>query len=235
MGSTSNPRTSNPLTPELFEFLRDLRGNNSRDWFQAQKSRYEDVVKEAALTFISDFGPHLEAISPHLAADPRPVGGSMFRIYRDTRFSHDKSPYKTHVGIQFRHKAGKDVHAPCFYLHLEPGSVFAGAGIWHPDAAALKKVRDALVEKPARWRKVMADPAFNERFELDGDVLKRPPRGYAADHPLIEDLKRKDFIGVAQLGEEEATSDAFLTAYAETCRRAVPLMRFLCEAVGVPF
>ena len=83
-------------------------------------------------------------------ADPRPSGGSLFRIYRDTRFSKDKSPYKTHAGMYFPVRGGKDVHTPGFYLHLEPGACFAAAGLWHPDAAALAKVREAIVARPAR-------------------------------------------------------------------------------------
>ena len=103
----------------FFRFLEDLKKNNQREWFQANKQRYEDEVRHPAQQFISDFGPQLHKISRHFLADPRASGGSMFRIYRDTRFAKDKSPYKTHVGIQFRHKQGKDVHAPGFYLHLE--------------------------------------------------------------------------------------------------------------------
>ena len=112
--------------PELFDFLRELRENNDRDWFQANKERYEHDVKEPLLGFISDFGPRIAKISPHIRADPRPTGGSLFRIYRDVRFSKNKAPYKVHAAAQFRHKRGKDVHAPGYYLHLEPGQVFAG-------------------------------------------------------------------------------------------------------------
>jgi uncharacterized protein (TIGR02453 family) len=119
------------FTPSLFTFLRELAENNNREWFQDNKSRYEQHVKDPALRLIADFGPRLKKISPHFRADPRAVGGSLFRIHRDTRFSKDKSPYKTHTGIQFRHELGKDAYAPGFYLHLEPGQVFCGVGSWH--------------------------------------------------------------------------------------------------------
>ena len=211
------------FTPALFKFLRDLRENNNRDWFKANKSRYEDQVKDPALRFISDFGDHLRRISPHFNADPRPVGGSLFRIYRDVRFSKDKSPYKTAVGIQFRHKAGKDAHAPGFYLHLEPGEIFAAAGMWHPDSGSLKQIRDALVDDPSRWKRVMAES------------LKRPPRGYDPEHPLIEDLKRKDFICHKKLTQKEATSADFPKRLAAHYRQTAPLVKFLCEAVGVDY
>lgn len=223
------------FSPALFKFLRDLRANNDRDWFQANKERYEDKLRHPAQQFISDFGPRLAKISPHFNADPRPVGGSLFRIYRDVRFSKDKSPYKTHTGIQFRHKAGKDAHAPGFYLHLEPGQVFVGAGIWHPDGASLKKIRDHLVADPAAWKRAVNGKRFRELFELSGASLKRPPRGYDADHPLIEDLKRKDFIAVTRLTQGDVTRPDFIDHFTRLCRAGKPLMRYLCDAVGVPF
>ncbi len=114
------------FSPALFAFLRELKANNSRPWFQANKERYEREVREPMLCFIADFGVEARKISPYIVADPRKAGGSMFRIHRDTRFSKDKSPYKTTVGAQFRHEQGKDVHAPGFYLHLAPGEAFAG-------------------------------------------------------------------------------------------------------------
>ena len=98
--------------PELFDFLRQLKRHNNRDWFAKNKQRYEEAVRDPALMFISSFGPHLRKLSPHFVADPRPTRGSLFRIYRDTRFSADKHPYKTHVGIHFSHASGKDAHAP---------------------------------------------------------------------------------------------------------------------------
>ena len=118
------------FTSESFAFLRELSKNNNREWFAANKKRYEAELRDPALRFISDFGPRLNRIAPRLVADPRPVGGSMFRIYRDTRFAADKTPYKTAVGIRFPHRAASDVHSPGFYLHLEPSEVFVGAGIW---------------------------------------------------------------------------------------------------------
>lgn len=232
------PKTSSSpkaFHPDLFKFLRQLKENNTRDWFHGNKEWYESSVRHPAQQFISDFGPLLARLSSHFNADPRPVGGSLFRIHRDVRFARDKSPYKTSVGIQFRHKQAKDVHAPGFYLHLQPGSVFAGIGIWHPDSASLKKIRDALVTDPRRWKRVIAGKKFSATYELAGDSLKRPPRGYDAEHPLVEDLKRKDFLAVAKLTQKQATSAGFLDEYAALCRAGTPFMKLLCEAVGVPF
>ncbi len=181
------------------------------------------------LVFIADLGPRLKAISPCFLADPRPVGGSMFRIYRDTRFSADKAPYKTHAAAHFPHRdAGKDVHAPGFYLHLEPGSSFAGGGLWRPDAAALKRVRDAIVARPAAWR-----AARRRVGEIEGDRLARVPRGYDADHPLAEDLMLKDFYASVAFTDGEVVAPGFAARCARAFRAVTPLVEFLTRAVGL--
>ncbi|MBN1993933.1 MAG: DUF2461 domain-containing protein [Anaerolineae bacterium] len=223
------------ITPELFTFFRELRENNHRAWFQANKSRYEAQVREPLLQFITDFGLRLAEISPYYVADARRVGGSLFRIYRDIRFAKDKTPYKTAAGIQFRHESGKDVHAPGFYLHLEPDNVFAGAGIWQPDLSTLNQIRDAIVADPAGWRQIMSDEAFQSTYSLEGEILKRPPKGYDPDHPLIEYLKRKDFVAGRPFSETEACAPDFMDRFAEGCRIAAPFTAFLTRAVGLPW
>ncbi|MDE0075271.1 MAG: DUF2461 domain-containing protein [Gammaproteobacteria bacterium] len=223
------------FTPATFDFLTELAANNNRDWFTVNKTRYEGDVKASALRFISDFAPHLARISPRFRADPRANGGSLFRIYRDTRFSRDKSPYKTHTGIHFRHEAAKDAHAPGFYLHLEPGSVFVGCGIWRPGGPALRKIREAIDENPDAWLRASRDEGFRASFELEGDSLIRAPKGFSVEHPLIVDLRRKDFIGVAHLSEEAVSSEGFLETFAGLCRDAAPFQRWLCGALGVGY
>jgi uncharacterized protein (TIGR02453 family) len=209
--------------PGLFSFLRELKKNNNRDWFAENKTRYEEVAKEPMARFIEDFAVKLGKISKNFV-------GSQFRIYRDTRFARDKSPYKTHVAAHFRHKAThNDVHAPGFYLHLEPGSVWMGAGLWHPDGPSLKKVRDAMVARPAAWKKATA------KLELHGDSLKRPPRGYDPEHELVDDLKRVDFICMAELSEKVALAPDFADRFAKTCQAAAPLQQFLLGALRLPF
>jgi uncharacterized protein (TIGR02453 family) len=216
--------------PELFAFLTELEAHNDRDWFNANKARYESDLLEPALAFIEDFAPHLDQISPHLRADPRRVGGSLFRIYRDTRFSKDKTPYKTQAGIWFKHERAKDVRAPGFYLHLAPGDVFAGGGIWHGDTQTVTKIRDAIVADPDGWREATS------AIELgSGEELKRVPSGYDKEHPLAEDLKRRNFAAIERLSETEATGPDFLHRYARACEGMAPVMAFLCRAVGVPF
>ncbi|MGH3117756.1 MAG: DUF2461 domain-containing protein [Gaiellales bacterium] len=222
------------LAPALFRFLKDLSANNDRAWFEANRARYEEELLDPALEFIEAFAPHLRKISSHFVAAPRRSGGSLFRIHRDVRFSKDKSPYKTNTGIQFRHEQAKDVHSPGFYLHLEPGSSFAAVGIWHPDSNALTAIRDTIVESPNKWKAALGEP-FGSTYRLGGDALVRPPSGYDREHPLIDDLKRKDFIGVKEIPDKRVTSEKFLLEYSAMCRAAGKFMRFLCEAVGVPF
>lgn len=221
--------------PGLFAFLRELKANNSREWFEANKARYESQVREPALQFIRDFEPYLEAISPRFRADDRRAGGSLFRIHRDVRFARDKSPYKTSIGIQFRHEEGKNVHCPGYYVHLEPKSVFVGAGIWHPESSTLTRIRQAIVDDADGWSDVVGDRDFAATYEFGGDSLSRPPKGFPADHLHLDDLKRKDFIGVATLSQGAATSAGFIDRVSEHCRAATPLMRYLCAAVEVDF
>ena len=221
--------------PELFQFLLELRANNDRGWFADNKERYERHVKEPLLSFIADFEPHLHSISEHFVADTRANGGSMFRIYRDIRFSKDKTPYKTQAAVHFRHKAGKSAHAPGFYLHLEPDDIFAGVGIWRPDSAAVTRIRERIVADAPAWRDALEAPGFAGEFALGGDSLKRPPRGFDPDHPNIEDLKRKDHIAAVSFTEEETTAPGFIDEFADACRTASPYAEFLTTAVGLPY
>lgn len=223
------------FTDDTLAFLRDLAGNNDRAWFAANRDRYEAHVRQPAFRFIMDFEPRLHRISRHFLADPRPVGGSLFRIHRDTRFSRDKRPYKTHAGIRFPHERNRDVHAPVFYLHIEPGASFIGAGVWHPDSPMLKKIRDAIADDPVAWRRARDDPDFAATFEHAGEMLTRAPRGHDPDHPFIDDLKRKNFAAHRRLDDATLTSDRLLDAFASACADARPFVRFLCSATGLPW
>ncbi|MGA9598143.1 MAG: DUF2461 domain-containing protein [Acidimicrobiia bacterium] len=223
------------FTPRLFAFFRDLAKNNNREWFKENQDVYESYVREPALDFINDFAGPLAGISSHFVVDSRKVGGSLFRIQRDTRFAKDKTPYKPNTGMQFRHRAGKDVHAPGFYIHLQPGECFVGAGLWHPETAAAYAIREKIDEDRAAWKRATRSKRFTERLALGGDSLSRPPRGFDADHPLIDDLKRKDFIASTPLTQATVTSDRLMDDFTDVCRRSAPLMKFLCEAVGIPF
>mgnify|MGYP001822917239 CR=1 FL=1 len=224
---------SEHFTPATFRFLRDLADNNERTWFQGEAERYERDVLDPALRFISDFGPSLRGISGAFDAIPKRVGGSLFRIHRDVRFSEDKRPYKTQVGIHFRHRRARDAHAPGFYLHLEPRGSFFGAGLWRPDSGTLKAIRSTMMDDPEGWQD--SRDSVPEGYPLGGESLKTAPRGISADHPLIEDLRRKDFVVMRPLTEKQVTAGDFLEHYRDHCRAAAPLVEWLCRAIDVPF
>lgn len=223
------------FTEDTFDFLNRLGANNNRDWFHAHKSEYETLVREPALDFIRAMQPELSRFAPYFVASDKKVGGSLLRIYRDVRFGKNKAPYKTNIGIQFRHEVGKDIHAPGFYLHIEAHEVFVGAGIWHPDSPTLKKIRAYIDAHPTRWNDAIHDVQFCKSFHLSGDTLKRAPKGYPMDHPMIEELKRKNFIAIAPLIPELIVQDDLTGLIAGCFEVSVPLMQQLCRAVGVRY
>jgi uncharacterized protein (TIGR02453 family) len=218
------------FTPETFVFLSGLRRSNRRPWFLKHKQEYEDCARQPSLRFITDLQFQLRKISPWLIANPKPVGGSLFRIYRDVRFSKDKSPYKTHIGMNFWHAhASETVHAPGLYFHIEPGQCFLAGGVWHPDPRSLARIRDAVATKPDAWKKA------KRGLELGGDSLSRPPRGYCADHPLIDDLKRKDFIASIDLSQAQVCGPRLMDEFLRGAQRMAPLLAFLSEALKLRF
>ncbi|GAC14661.1 DUF2461 domain-containing protein [Aliiglaciecola lipolytica] len=221
--------------PSIITFLRQLAANNDKNWFAEHKQEYEDKVRTPTLAFIQQMDSWIKMISPHYEATAKKVGGSMMRPYRDVRFSKDKSPYKTNVGIQFKHEIGKDVHAPGFYLHIEPDNVFLGVGTWRPDPESLRKIRDHIVLKPDTFRDAIQHSPFKEIFELEGESLVRAPKGFDPDHPLIEDIKRKDFIAVSRLHNEFLFSPNLCEEVARKFGRAQPFQSFLCAALGLRF
>lgn len=216
-------------------FLRELQRNNNREWFQANKARYEEQVLDVALRFIQSMQVPLAKIAPHFVAVPTRVGGSLMRVYRDTRFSKNKLPYKTNIGIQFRHEQAKDVHAPGYYVHIEPDEVFLGAGMWRPEAEPLLAIRKRIADKSSEWQRTISDRTFRRHFRLGGESLKRPPRGFDAQHPHIEDIKRKSFIAVKEMAPDASLNPRFQQQVETAFKAATPYMRFLCKAVGVPF
>jgi len=215
------------FSADLFRFLARLRRNNNREWFLAHKDEFETCVRQPALRFIFEFATPLYEISPYLVADPSPSRGSLFRIYRDTRFAHDKRPYKTHVAMRFSHR-GKDVHSPGFYLHLESGGCFAASGLWHPEPPTLLKVRNAIVERPKEWRVVRKLLNWD-----DAGKLTRAPRGFPAGHEFVEDLKMRDLGTAVELSEKQVCSPAFLSTFVAACRKMSPMAAFLSRAVGL--
>lgn len=226
------------FTPALFSFLRELEANNEKTWWDENKDRYSSVVREPALDFITDLGDRLRRISPHFVADSRTVGGSLVRPYRDTRFSPDKTPYKTNVGIQIRHEAGKDIHAPGYYLHLAPGSCFAGVGLWHPETAVARQLRQAIHDDSVRWAAATRSKSFTDTWSIrpdDDELLKRVPPGLDPAHPYAEDLRLKSFMAGATLTQKQVTTTGFDEELSTMFARASRFTRFLCEALDLPF
>jgi len=223
------------FSPETIRFLEQLTANNNRDWFKEHKSRYEEDVLDVALRFIQSMQDPLADIAPHFVASPTRVGGSLMRVYRDTRFSKNKTPYKTNIGIQFRHEQARDVHAPGYYVHIAPDQVFVGVGMWRPDSDPLRGIRERIATRPAEWKQVKNDRAFKRHFELGGESLLRPPRGFDKDHEWIDDIKRKSFMAVRELMVEDCLSPQFQRTVESSFKTAESFMRFLCKAVGVRF
>jgi uncharacterized protein (TIGR02453 family) len=221
------------FTPALFDFLRRLKKNNNRDWYLKNKARYESDVRDPALRFVDALAPRLRKISPHLVADSRPVGGSMFRINRDIRFSIDKSPYKTNVGMSFGHDLGRQGPAPGLYLHLEPGTSFGGGGVHMPDGPTLTKIRDAIVADASGWKRIVNNPRSKSAVANMGESLKRAPQGYDPNHPMVEDLKRKSYTWHAMFSEAEVCGRDFADRFLDVCKTADPFDRFLAKALGV--
>lgn len=220
---------------DTVQFLAELALDNDREWFEKNKARYEQSVREPALQLIRAMAPKLKKITKHFVASDKKVGGSLMRIHRDVRFAKDKNPYKTNVGVHFRHEVGKDVHAPGIYVHLEPGSAFLGVGLWHPEAPALAAIRGRIAEAPAAWTKAKSGKAFTAAFELAGESLKRPPRGVDPEHPLVEDLKRKDHIAVANLKPAMFCKPTIVDELADRIAATKDYARFLCGALELPF
>lgn len=218
------------VTPETLRFLRELAANNDRAWFALNKQRYLDEVRDPLLRFVDHSAAPLAKISRHIRADSRPVGGSLFRIYRDTRFSLDKRPYKTAAAVHFRHDAEGDVHGPGYYLHVEPGHCFVAGGVWRPPPEALRAVRDAIVARPKEWQRMRRAVKLDDPGD---DALKRPPQGYDPASPFVEDLKRKSFTASRPLTDKQVCAPDFPARFAATCKEMVPMMTFLCRAMDL--
>jgi len=226
------------FTRGVFDFLNELESNNEKVWWEDNKDRYINVIREPALEFINDFEVRLKTISPHFVADSRTVGGSLMRPYRDVRFSKDKTPYKTNVGIQFRHEQGKDIHAPGFYLHLEPRACFAGVGLWKPETKVARAIRQSIHDDPTGWRRSSKGKAFSSTWSTapeENDMLKRIPKELDDGSPYPDDLRMRTFIAGARLSQARVTSTGFDAELASMFKKASPFTRFLCNAIEIPF
>ena len=245
-GVQSMPKNQPYFSAETFKFLRQLEKNNSREWFTANKPRYEEYLRGPALRLITDLAEPLAQIHPQITAVPKAVGGSLFRIHRDTRFAHDKRPYKTNIGMYFSHAAARKaargdagnaapgrLDTPGLYLNVAPGGCFLGGGIWHPQSETTKRIRDYMLSNPASWKKSTREKTFLKTFQLAGESLKRPPRGYDPEHELIEDLKRKDYIASAQVEDKLLLRPDLVTQLVRRYRLMEPMYDWLCGALDL--
>ncbi|HEX7326169.1 MAG TPA: TIGR02453 family protein [Rhodanobacteraceae bacterium] len=223
------------FSPATFRFLRALARNNSRAWFKAHQANYETHVRGPFLQLIGDLQGPVERISRHYRADPRKVGGSMFRPQRDTRFSHDKQPYKTFAGGRAFHERRREIAAPSFYIEIAPGGCFVGAGLWRPENHTLQNIRNFIVDNPAAWKRATRTPAFRQHYAFWGESLQRPPHGFPPDHPLLEDLKRKSFAAGAEFDDALACSPKLFALVAAHWKRLAPLVDYLCAAQNLEF
>jgi uncharacterized protein (TIGR02453 family) len=223
------------FTDDTLQFLADLHHNNDRDWFLANKHRYEDHVREPARELIRRLSPHIVArVSEHFAPSDKKVGGALMRIHRDVRFSKDKTPYKTNIGIHIRHVGGKDVHGPGLYVHIDLDECFLGVGSWRPDSDSLRQIRQRIVDQPKKWKAARDDKTFRRYFELGGESLKRMPRGFDEEHPFADDLKRKDHLAIAELSIGDVLGDGLVEYCATRFAAAKPYVAFLTRAVNAP-
>ncbi len=219
-----------------FKFLRALARHNDKAWFNEHKPQYEDHVRQPFLRLIGDLQPALAQVSEHFRADPKSQGGSLFRIYRDARFSNDKSPYKTWQGARLFHARRREVPAPSFYLHLQPGGSFVGAGLWHPEPDTQRKLRQFIFDNPASWKSAAHDPRLRRKFELDeNEKLVRPPRGYPADFEFLEDIKHRNWVFWRSLDDAVMTGPKLRHTIAADLATLGPVVDYLCAALDLEF
>lgn len=213
------------------DFLRKLKKHNNRDWFNAHKSEYEELVKFPMQSYISSLKPVFAGFAPEFDINPKK---SIFRIYRDTRFSTDKTPYKTHSAAHFElKKKPKLFEGAGYYVHIAPDEVFIGGGIYMPDNDQLKKIRKAVDERSGEFRSIINGKKFKKVFgELQGEKLSRPPKGFDPEHPMIEYLKFKQFFIGLEWKESSCYKRDFLKKSADVFALATPLIRFLNKAMG---
>jgi len=219
-----------------FKFLRELASNNNKPWFATHKADYESHVRAPFQKLLVDLQPTLAAISTQFRADPRKIGGSLFRIYRDARFSHDKSPYKPWQGANLFHMRRREVPTPSFYLHLQPGENFIGAGIWHPEPDTQRKIRQFIFDNPNTWKTVTRNPALRRRFALDAsEKLTRPPRGFPAEFECIDDLKLRNWVFLQPLDDRVMTGPRLRQMITKDLQMLAPFVDYLCAALDLEF
>lgn len=224
------------FTPASLKFLRGLARHNDKGWFEDHRAEYEAHVRQPFLQLITDLQPALAEVSTHFRADPRGNGGSLFRIYRDARFSNDKSPYKTWQGARFFHERRREVPAPSFYLHLQPGGSFVGAGLWHPEPDTQRRVRQFIFDNPGSWKAAAHAPKLRRRFDLEeSEKLVRAPRGFPADFEFLDDLKHRNWVMWRSLDDDAMTGPRLRQTVAADLAALGPFVDYLCASLDLEF
>ena len=221
------PAAAPRFTADTLSFLRRLKRNNRREWFNAHRGEYERHVREPMIAVIERLAVDFRSFAPELVASPKL---SLYRIYRDTRFSEDKTPYKTHIAAVFPCRSLPKHEGAGLYFHASPDGVWAGGGLWAPPTPQLQKVREHVAANSRRLRAIVLAPAFRKAVgALEGERLQRVPRGFPKDHEAAEYLKYRQYLAGAEFPAKFATSPAFYKGLLEVFRRVAPLARFLNE------
>jgi uncharacterized protein (TIGR02453 family) len=224
------------FSPASFKFLRSLAKHNSREWFHAHKADYDTHVRDAFRRLLVDLQPALAEVSLQYRADTKGVGGSLFRIHRDTRFSKDKSPYKSWQGARLFHERGRNVEAPAFYLHLQPGNCFIGAGLWHPGPDTLRRIRHFILDNPGSWEQAAHGKAFRRRYALDdSEMLTRMPRGFPPDFEFADDLRRRNFVAYRNIEDATMTGPRLRQTIEKDLAALASFVDYLCAALDLEF
>jgi uncharacterized protein (TIGR02453 family) len=215
------------FTPKTLSFLRSLKRHNEREWFNAHRDEYERDVKGPMLALVERLAVDLASFAPELEASPR---ASLFRIHRDTRFSEDKSPYKTEVGCLLPHRDLPKHRGACLYLQIGPAGSMVFGGLYRPEPADLQAVREHLAANYGRFRAINESPLFRRAAgPVEGESLRRVPRGFAPDHPAAEVLKLKQYLFGRDFPSAFATSPGYYRQALALMRRMMPMIRFLNE------
>lgn len=213
------------FTSATLRFLRSLKRNNNREWFAARRDMYERDVRGPMIAVIERLAVDFRRFAPEMVASPKL---SLYRIYRDTRFSEDKSPLKTQVAASFRWRGAEKGRAAGLYLEVNPGWVWMGGGFYAPDPADLVRIREHIAATYPAIRRITRAAAFTRAVgELEGERLTRVPRGFARDHAAAEYLKFRHFLAGREFPAEFATSAMFYPTLLDTYRAVMPLVRFL--------
>lgn len=224
------------FSDKTFKFLRALARHNEREWFHAHKAEYEAHVRKPFQRLLGDLQPALAGVSLHFRADPKVVGGSMFRIHRDTRYAHDKAPYKTWQGAKLYHARSRQVEAPSFHVHVQPGRCFIGAGLWHPETATQRRIRQFIFDNPAGWDRTARAPSLQERYALESsDMLVRVPSGFPKDFIHADDLRHRNFVVTRALDDSAMTGENLLGILEQDLATLAPFMDYLCAALDLEF